>query len=396
MGKKTDRRLKILWHANAHFVNSGYAVFTRDLLKRLQADGWEVAQVANYGIQGYHAVVDGIKIYPVMGDPFGTDALLPHGKDFGAHVVFSMIDIYALNGELLKQLTDSGIKWIPYLPVDQIPPQPGTLGNLRMAHKIITFSEFGRAQLAQEGYASKLILEGIDTDIFKPQDKLKARQEIGLPPDAFIFGMIGANKEAPPRKGYQEAMEAFAKFNQNHKDAYLYIHTQQTSPTGFPIPDYARYLSIDDRIIFLDQYKASFGSDSHHIAKEINTFDVQLHPSQTEGFGLLIVESQACGVPPIINRCTSMPELIIENETGWACEHSKPVWRVTNGFVYPADVDSLYDKMELSYKTLKGKNNIAKAARDNVLKNFDIDKKVKQDWLPYLLKLQEELLGRVE
>ena len=67
------------------------------------------------------------------------------------------------------------------------------------------------------------------------------------------------------------------------------------------------------------------------------------------------------------------------------------------GFVYPADVNSLYEKMELSYKELKNlkrKERIAKAARENVLTNFDINNIVNEQWLPFLTELQEELLGK--
>jgi glycosyltransferase involved in cell wall biosynthesis len=345
-------------------------------------------------------VIDGIKIYPRMGDPNGTDAIIHHSKDFKADVVFVMLDFFIMDSNILAQAQQQGIKIIPWIPIDQEPVPPAVLNNLKYAYKILTFSKFGQQALEKEGYASRLILEGLDTNIFKPMDRNECRRELGIPEDVFLFGMIGANKENPPRKGYQEALEAFALFAKDHSDARLFVHSQQINPGGgFPIHEYARYLGILDKIIYLDQYKASYGSDSQQVAKEINAFDVQLHPSMTEGFGMLIIESQACGIPPIINRCTSMPELVVENKTGWICETGKPWWRNLGGYSYFADVNSLHEKMEMAYTELKNpdkKKLIAERARKNILQNYSIDNIIRGDWIPFLENLQEEVLGKKE
>lgn len=335
-----------------------------------------------------------------MGDPHGSEAILYHALDFKAHVVFSMLDIWILNGQYLAELQKRNIKFIPYIPIDQEPVGPSVINNIKHAYKIITFSKFGQETLEKEGFASTLIVEGIDTNIFKPGNKVEARQELNLPQGAFIFGMIGANKENPPRKGYQEALDAFKLFSQNHPEARIFFHCQQIHPgAGFPIIEYAQYLEIANKVFYLDQYKASYGSDSNQVAKEISAFDVLLHPSMTEGFGLLSIEAQACQVPVIVQRCTAMSELVIENKTGWICESQKKWWRNGGGYIYFADVNSLHGKMEEAYKKLQNpnvKDIITKACRKNVLQNYSIDDIVKNKWIPFLGDLQEEILGKVE
>lgn len=405
--KKTNRRdLKIIWNSNAVNVNSGYAVFTRDLLFRLLKDGWKIASVGFFGVEGYYTHMNGedliddrfkgikLKVYPKMNDPYGSDALLNHGIDFGAHVAFAMQDMQTLNVANLQGLNKRGIKFIPYLPIDQNPVYPPVLNVLNHAYKIITFSRYGHKVLQDTGYTSTLILEGVDTEIFKPMDKKKCREELQIPQDAFVFGMIGANKENPPRKGYQEAIEAFKMFSEEHPKARIFFHTQQTSPTGFPILQFGKYLEIHDKMLFLNSYKSTFASSSPEIAKEINAFDILLHPSQTEGFGLLPVESQSCGIPPIVNNCHSQPEMIIEGKTGEICETGKEYFRNMGAYVYPANVNSLYDKMKLLYRKVKNEDSrkrIAKRARQNVLDNYNIDKLAKV-WIDYLEELQEEVL----
>lgn len=382
------RELKFTWMSNSHWSQSGYGVFTRDLLFRLRDDGWNFAEIGFFGLQGNPTKVDDILVYPAMADPFGSDALSMHSIDFGAHVAFTMQDVWTLNPEFISRIQH----WIPYVPIDKDPVPPLVLDRLKYAYKIISFSQFGQKALERAGFTSTLIVEGTDPDIFKPLNKEECRKEIGLPQDAFVFGSIAANKENPPRKGFQEMLDAFKLFYDNHKDGALFFHTQQTAPGNFPIDVYARHLGIGDRVFFQNQYKATFRSDSNQIAKELNCFDVNFHASQTEGFGLGIIESQACGVPVIVNNCQSMPELVIDGVTGEICETGAPRWTSDNGYVYPADVKSLHEKMETIYKKLHEKNTIAKDARDYVVKNYNINTIFKEKWVPYFEELQDEIL----
>ena len=61
MADKVKRRdMRILWAANAPFANSGYSVFTRDLLFRLLKDGWQVAcSGVGAGVDSYPVMVNG-------------------------------------------------------------------------------------------------------------------------------------------------------------------------------------------------------------------------------------------------------------------------------------------------------------------------------------------------
>lgn len=391
--KKKKRELKSLWNSNGTWTNSGYAVEMRDVLVRLAKDGWPIAQSAFWGLEG-HPIEgvkghEGIKFYPKMGDAWGADAMYFHSQNFGAKAVFSMQDVWTLDANYLSKIP----VWIPWVPIDKSPVPPNVLDKLRYAYKILTFSHFGQKELEKKGFASTLILEGTDVNVFKPMSKEECRKEFSMPQDAFIFGMIAANKENPPRKGFQEAMEAFKMFHDRHPEAALMFHTQQTSPGGFPIIGFADYLGVRDRIFTMPEYQAVYLSNSEIISKEMNTFDALLHPSQTEGFGLTVIEAGACGVPSIVNNCTSMPEMIVEGKTGVICDIGKPRWTNDNSWVYPADVNSLYNKMEEVYKMVKtNPQKVAKNSRDHIVKNYNIDTIVKEQWIPLFEELQEELL----
>lgn len=399
-----DRRLRMLWNSNGPSTNSGYGVETRDLLYRFLEDGWPVACSAFWGVQGYPIQLNGedliketdrfkglkLKCYPTMDSPWGSDSLVAHGQDYKADVVFTFQDVWTLDINHLKQLK----YWVPFVPIDKDPVPVSVLEKLQYAYRIVTFSSFGQKALQKAGFTSTLILEGTDTNIFKPLNKEECRSGLGLPQDAFIFGMVAANKENPPRKGFQEAMEAFKMFYDKHPEAMMVFHTQQMSPTGFPIVQFAQHLGFAHRIAMINPYQAVWQSDSYSINKEMNAFDVLLHPSQTEGFGLTAVEAQSAGIPVIVNNCHSMPELVVKDKTGFICNTDKPRWGSDNSYTYPANVQSLYEQMEKAYASLKeNPNKIKNDCRKHVQQNFNIDTLVTEKWIPFLDRLQKEIKG---
>ena len=385
------RELRTFWNSNGLWTNSGYAVEMQQLLPRLAADGWPIAHCAFWGLQGFPVELKdypNIKVYPKMNDDWGADAMLYHSQDFKAHAVMSFQDTWPLQPQFLQKLP----VWIPWLPVDKSPAPQGVLNNLKYAYKIVTFSRFGQKELEKKGFSSTLILEGTDTEIFKPMDKVQARRELSLPQDAFIFGMVAANKENPPRKGFQEALEAFKLFHDKHPEAAMFFQVHQPAPTGFPIQGYAQHLGIQNRMFYTNDYVAVYGGGSKFINKLHNAFDVLLHPSQTEGFGLTIVEAGASGTPVIVNNCTSMPELVVEGVTGAICNTGKPRWGNDNAFTFPADPQSLYEKMEQVYEMVKkDEEKVSKDCRDHIVKNYNIEETTKQ-WIKVLEELQDELI----
>ena len=384
------RDLRILWSSNSPTSYSGYGVFTKDLLSRLVKDGWPVAAVAFYGLQGHPVEIDGLKIYPQMAEPFGSDALVAHGLDWRANVIFTMQDVHTLNPSYLQQLK----YWIPYFPCDKTPAPQLILNPLRYAYKLLTFSQFGQDTVQQAGFASTMIPEGTDVNIFKPlPNKQELRKKYSIPPNAIHFTMVAANKENPPRKGFQEALEGFKLFSDKHPEAFLSIYIQQIAPEGFPITGYAHHLGLDGKILVRSDYHTVFKWVSEDINEIYNTADILLHPSQTEGFGLCLIEAQAAGIPVIIQRCQSMPELIIEGRTGVVAETMHKRFTNDLSFVNVADPKSIYEAMERQYKKLKDNpEQVSKDCRANVVDNYNIDTIVETQWIKYLEELQDKLL----
>lgn len=406
MEEQKDRRIRFLWSSNSVFCNSGYGTFQKDLLYRMIEDGWITAQSAFFGVEGYQITLDGkfvserfkgkdLLIYPRMGEVWGTDAHFHHGRDFKADVHMFMGDVWHQSPQFLQQMK----VWIPYAPVDKDPVPSNVLEKLKFAYKIISMSEFGQKALQKAGFTSTLIKEGTDVNIFKPADKMDARKKLGIPPqfnEAYIFGMIAANKENPPRKGFQEAIEAFALFYKTHPDAAMFFHSQQISNSGFPVMQFGQHLGVGHRMIFVNDYKAIYKSDSYAIAEEMNAIDCLLHPSQTEGFGLTVIEAMSCGKPAIVNNSTSQPEMIIKDVTGEVCEVASRRFTNDLSFVDVADVKSLADKMESVYKMSKEDPKLAENCRNHIVTNYNVDLIYEKQWRGLFEKLQKDLLKPVE
>ena len=398
---KKRRELRILWNSNSPTSNSGYGIETRDLLYRLAKDGWQIAISAFYGVQGgpteiaypshLNSQLRGITIkhYPVMSEAWGSDGMFFHGRDFKADVTFAMQDVWVLDPNYLSKIKN----FIPWSPIDKEPLPLNVIEKLNFAYKIMCFSKFGYNELLKNGFSATFITEGTDVEIFQPRDKMEARKKLGVPQDVFLWSMVGANKENPPRKGYQEALEAFKMFYDKHPEAAMLFHVQQRHPGGFPIKEYANYLGFAKRVFFIDDYRSMFMSTSDTIAMEYNACDALLHPSQTEGFGLGIIEGEASGKPVVVQRCQSMPELIIEGKTGFAADTLYKRYTNDLSFVNVADPKSVYECMEKTYKILKddGKK-VENDCREWIVANFNIDTLVREKWIPFLTSLQDELL----
>ena len=394
------RDLKLITHGDAIFSNSGYGVELDFLTRRLLLEGFQVAQASKAGLTGHwidYRMDEGtLRMYPSINDPHGSDTLFFGARHFGAKLAITMLDLWVIDPQWINNLKGIGCRWWAYLPIDSDPISPEVLKRLPLVDKIITFSKFGYNQLLKNGFVSEMIYEGVDTNLLKPMDKLEARKKAELPPNAFIWGMIAANKENPPRKAFQEALEAFAMFVKAHPEARLFIGTQQISPSSFPIREYANHLGILDKLYFPDQLYFSVMSTREDINIWHNSFDALLHPSSTEGFGLTVVEAQSCGVPVVVNDTHSMPELIIEGKTGGKAKVGKRWYTNAGSFWEMPDPLSIYDAMERVYKMLHDNpKQVSADCRNNVVENFNIDKLFAERWLPNFLKAQDEILPLV-
>jgi len=380
------KKLRILFNSNAPWAPSGYGVQMADLLPRIRDLGYPLGIICFHGLESGKIILDGVTCYPKIGDMWGADAMVNHAKDFKADVVISLQDIWTLDPNLLKQIP----RWIPIVPIDHKPVPPGIAARLRLAYRIITYSQFGYNELKKIGLHSTYIQHTVDTSIVKPlEDKAKIRKELGIPEDIFLFGMISANKDNPPRKSFQQVLDAFKKFHAKHPKSGIYFHTKMKQKGGFPIEEYAKTLGVNKNIYTIQPYELMYLVDRKGLNKIMNMFDCLLCPSRNEGFGVPIIEAQAACVPPIVTDYTAMSELVTHGVTGYhtkvAYEHFTPLL----AYVAVPSVASLYKNMEKMFKVDRKK--MGELGREYVVKNYDVDKVFIQKWVPWLEMIEKEI-----
>lgn len=384
-----NKKLRVFFSSNAFYSNSGYGNQMFDLLPQIKDEGYPLAHEAFFGLEGAIIELNGIKVYPKMGSLWGEDGMLHHGNDFKADIVLDLQDIWTLDVNTLRQIK----RFIPWVPIDHKPPPPAVLEKLQVAYRIITHSKFGKEELAKLGFYSTYIPMTTNTDIFKPTDKTKAelRKLINIPPDIFLFGMISANKDNPPRKSFQECMDAFKMFHEKYPKSGMYFHTILNQQGGFPIDYYAKVLGIEKCIYYLDPYTQMFKIGKEQIAQIMNSFDCLLAPSTNEGFGVPIIEAQACQIPVITNSWTTMPELITP-ESGLLTEVGFKRFSPMLGYIAHPDTTSIYNQMIEVYKRgEEGRRKMGEAGRKNVVENYDSKAVYKKYWSPFLQRLENEI-----
>lgn len=382
---KPDRKLRILWNSNGVMCHSGYATQSYLIVYGLLKAGFPIAHTAFYGLEGGSIILEGLKIYPKIGDMWGSDAMIYHSNDFKADVNVTFQDAWPLNDQLMRQVKN----WIAYVPIDADPVHPGVLERLKQAWKIVTFADFGKQQLAKAGMNSTLIYHGVDTEIYKPRDKKECLKTFGLPEGKFWFGMVAANKDNPPRKSFQEVFDAFKIFLAKHPEAAMIIQTQVSNPSGFPIKDYIKYLGIENNVFFINDYQSLFKLDSEAMSKLFGCMDCLVATSQSEGFGLPIIEAQSCGVPVITTDWTAMTENIIDQKTGLLVKVSAKRWTAGDCYFGVPDTQDIADKMELIYRADRQK--MGEAARKFILDKYDFNHILLPKWIDFFEKIEAEL-----
>jgi glycosyltransferase involved in cell wall biosynthesis len=213
------------------------------------------------------------------------------------------------------------------------------------------------------------------------------RELLNFPEDAFVVGMVANNQgQSPSRKAFSESLLAFSLFQQEHEDAILYMHAEMSGfRNGLDLMRMAERFEIPSGALrFSDQVMMEFGIPPGVLCGLYNTFDVLLHPSYGEGFGIPIIEAQACGCPVIVTDWTSMTELC---GAGWMVGGT--IWdhAMAEAFWMKPDVDQIVGALEEAYEN-RGNEQLRMQARA-FAQQYDVDLIVEDYWKPALEQIQK-------
>jgi glycosyltransferase involved in cell wall biosynthesis len=344
---------------------------------------------AFYGLDGGILDWNGMRILPRGGEPYGGDILPKHYDTVKADIVITLIDAWVFHPEQWPP----SMRWTPWFPIDAEPIPPAVARTVAQAYQRIVYSKFALEQVHNAGMEAHYVPHGVDTNAFRPYPQAASREASHFPLDKFIVGIIGANKGTPSRKAWPEMLTAFAEFHRKHPDTTLYLHTNPTQGNGgvniFEIVEQLGLRAGTD-VLISDPYTATMigGLGDAQMATLYSAFDVHLLASSGEGFGIPILEAQACGCPVIVGDWTSMPELCF---SGWKIPKSEahPFYIPLGSYQFYPRVGAIVDALEASYR-MKGNEDYRERARRGALA-YDADKVTEKYWKPTLESIAERI-----
>lgn len=406
MSANASAKLRLMYSSNLIGTSSGYGIQGMSLLPRLAElpeFGGErgslvgrdnIGHHAWYGLHGSVMHYNGFKIYPAFDDPYGNDVIGAHTQHFGANIVVTLIDVWVLRN-IVQQIAPA--LFLPWLPIDHDPVPQQFLDALAGAHLPLTYSKWGHKMLADAGVANHYIPHGVEPGIYRvntDRDEVrKFKHWLTKSDDSHLTVMVAANKGFPSRKFFEGQLEAWRDFAADKPEAKLYIHSLPTPVHGGV--DFNRLvvmLGLEGRVIFPHPYLYRLGYPAEHLAFIYNAADVFLGASMSEGFGIPIVEAQACGAPVVVTNFSSMPELV---RWGYAVDVDHMVLTGMHSYQAWPSVKDITDKLDRLYDAwlISGKDwPIAKriATQDAIHAEFDWDMIVRDQWHPLIARLADE------
>lgn len=364
-------------------VPTGYGKQTALVAYQLRSLGHEVGISAFWGLQGSIIDWNGIPVYPKGRLDYGVDVLVPHARHFGADLVITLMDTWKLlpAAQQLREWREAGGRLACWTPVDCNPLASGDRRLFQITGATpIAMSSHGWQMMTDAGLAALLVPHSVNTEIYRPDPdgraQLRADQGVA---DKFVIGICAANKDAI-RKGWPEQLRAFELFRRTCPDSELWCFTQASPGSGgYDLREMATDLGVADAVKFTDEYAQLTGLiDEQDMAIWYNALDVLSCCSWGEGFGLPILEAQACGTPAVATNAASMRELavhLVPAEEIWNAVHQ--AW-----WHRPRSAD-----IAAAYRSLRDQPGNAAEAAQETAAEYAVDRVTDLYWRPVLDKL---------
>jgi glycosyltransferase involved in cell wall biosynthesis len=245
-------------------------------------------------------------------------------------------------------------------------------------------SPHGQRQLEAAGIDSVYIPHAIDTKVFKPTHEaygVPIREYLDIPKDAFLVSMVQANKAGGQihRKALAEQLLAFAMFRKTVPDAYLYLHMEPSKVFGgFDLAILLKSVGLDESIVRIANTDIlRTGYPQEFLAAVYTTSDILLSVSYGEGFGVPVVEAQACGTNVITSGFAATQDLAGPDSF---LVGGQPFWdEMQSSFFQIPMIQSIVDALKLAYEQERGTSQSA----IDFAKQFDVEKVWTDYWLPF-------------
>lgn len=350
---------------DASFVNTGYAIYGREILSRLHKNpDFEVAELGCFcDINNSQIKNIPWKFYPngVSGDDsrineyrannmnkFGLWRFNRCLADFKPHIVFDIRDYwmfsYQENSPYKKYF-----HWVIMPATDSAPPKTEWLYTYNNADVVVPYTEWAKTVLSKYGGKNinlfpRIANAGINPDEFYPVENKTQHKIQFFGEDISVVGTVMRNQK---RKLFPDLMISYKNYLNRikesdpdlYKKSYLYLHTSYPEDSSWDIPGllleyglldktYFTYVCRQCKKFFPSKFQSpiqsckccdkgvatisspAFGVDTQQLNEIYNFFDIFIQYAICEGFGMPQIEAAACGVPIASVDHSAMTEIV--------------------------------------------------------------------------------------
>ena len=190
---------------------------------------------------------------------------------------------------------------------------------VRDCHQIIVTTDREKEFLSQYYGASiekiSIVPCGVNLDLFQPIDREVARQQLGFSDDKIIL-FVG---RIEPLKGLEQLIKAIPLLTDTEGLRLVVIGGDEHSQDEIArLQKLAHDLNIEELVTFAGLVKHD-GLPYFYSAANVCVI-----PSFYESFGLVALESLACGTPVVANDVGDLKNIIRQGETGYVLADNSP------------------------------------------------------------------------
>jgi len=209
---------------------------------------------------------------------------------------------------------------------------------------------------------------GVDLTVFDiskyDEYRNEKRAELGVT-EELVFGFVGRLSRD---KGTNELLTAFKKISGENKNVKLVCVGRNELKAGVISPEIEEWLKNTDKVVMTGL------KPKEDVKKYYAAFDLYVHPTYREGFGLVLQEAGAMSCPVITTDIPGASEVLKEGVSCFLCK--------------PRDAESLYETMKSVCEDKEKCREFGLNARKCVEEKYE-----RSIMLGYQLKRFEELLG---
>jgi glycosyltransferase involved in cell wall biosynthesis len=206
-----------------------------------------------------------------------------------------------------------------------------------------------RSMLGPSLLETRVIPNGVDLAVFRPGDRLSARQELGIPAEAAVLLFAAHGIRANPWKDFEMLRRVLQAVAERTKGRHLlFVALGEEAPT--------------EQVGSAELRFAPFRTDATATARYYQAADVYVHAARADTFPNTVLEALACGTPVVATAVGGIPEQIIDGRTGF--------------LVPPGDVDKMTEAVLTLLDDASLRASMSANATEDAALRFGLDRQV--------------------